>query len=179
MDERNDNDLFWDEMTRLSMALTMSELTIEKSAAYWDALCDLPFDDVAFACQHAARHFQPRPSEPFPVPSTLRQYAALARDKRIEQAMAQARAEEARQLAQHTEPTLHEGLTAIRSIARLLEEKMAMDKAQPAPLDEAERERLIALGMLNPPDPSRWLPLTEDFSKEERLIPHRDTGEKN
>lgn len=127
-------------MDRLSTALSI-DLTKERAAVYWDALCDLPLDAVVSACQFASRHWKPTPEErkPFPVPATLREYAQQYQRERVQQA-----AEEARKLLPQWGSTDDEvGLAAIRKVLDTLGEDMRMlhPVYQSPSLDNPEKRR--------------------------------------
>jgi hypothetical protein len=137
-------------MARLSTA-SGGELTTERLAVYWDALCDLSIESVEQACNHAARYWRPSKEEgwkAFPLPSTLREYAAEYRlQQRDEQASAR--------LAQREDDG--EDIAVIHALvedlmATIAQKEAAAKERQPAP-------------PVNPPDPTRWLPLTENFAR--------------
>lgn len=126
-------------MKRLSTALS-TELSEDRLAVYWDALCDLSIDGVTFACQHAARYWRPSQEERrFPFPATLRDYTKLYREQQVFQA-----AEQARQLL----PTWSEspdeaGMQAIRKVLDMLGDGMDMKHPvyQEPSTDDPEKRR--------------------------------------
>lgn len=135
-------------MERLLTALSSIELTIEKNAAYWDALCDLPIEAVEYACQHAARHFQPTPYERVPVPGTLREYVRQWRYEQAQQAGTQVRKDAVGLLPARTEATEAEGLAYIHDILAKLERTMSFPGAEAnaeMPDELAARRRARAL----------------------------------
>lgn len=109
-------------MKTLSTALSI-ELTTDRLAVYWDALCDLPIEWVTWACQYATRHWHPTPQEwRFPIPATLRDYARHYREEQMRQTAAAARA----MLPQWSSTPDEEGLAAIRNILTKLGDNMEM-----------------------------------------------------
>lgn len=150
MHDPTDRPTFWTAMEKLSTVLSI-DLTTERCAAYFDALCDLRLEDVLYACQHAARYWRSTAQEwRFPVPLTLREYAALARDQRLQQQQAQARAEaqqaERTMVAQWSETPDEVGLAAIRGILRTLGDGMEMVHPayqEPSQEDPEQRKELL------------------------------------
>lgn len=127
-------------MKMLSTALSI-ELTSDRLAAYWDALCDLPIAAVTCACQHAARHWKPTLEErkPFPVPAILREYAEQYRTEQLQQAAADAKA----LLPQWSSTPDEVGLAAIRKVLDMLGDHMTMTHPvyQAPSLDDPEKRR--------------------------------------
>jgi hypothetical protein len=122
MQDPIDRPAFVTAMTRLSTALNTIELTTERLAVYWDALCDLRIDGVVYACGHLARHWEPEYKERFPVPATIRRYVHSYREEQQQLTAAKARA----LLPAQTETTDEEALATIRDIIAMLDEKMDM-----------------------------------------------------
>jgi len=133
-------------------------LSDEQPAVFWDALCDLPIEAVEFACQHAARHWEPREFEHlrFPRPATLREYARHYRQLQSQQAVEDARA----LLPQWTETPDHVGLEAIHKVLQVLGDEMEMTPKHPVyarPSDEDQNARRAKLwDELCTIDPRMW-----------------------
>lgn len=62
-----------------------------------------------------------------------------------------------------------------RERALQMEEEYAKRKAEQQEITQHTRDTLIALGLINPPNPRRWLPLTDDMKPDEG--PQRPRGE--
>jgi hypothetical protein len=127
-------------MTRLSTALNTTELTTERLAVYWDALCDLRIDGVVYACGHLARHWEPEYKERFPVPGTIRRYVQSYREEQQQLASAHVRA-----LLPAAAVPDEEALANIRDIITMLDEKMDMRYAQRASAAARLEERKTEL----------------------------------
>jgi hypothetical protein len=130
-------------MTRLSTALNTVELTTERLAVYWDALCDLRIDGVVYACEHLARHFVPDYKERFPVPATIREQAYIYRKE--QQELAQAQELQARAFLPVAVAPDAEALATIRDIITMLDEKMDMQNAKKASAAAQREERKAEL----------------------------------
>ena len=157
-DHQANRDRVWIAMDRLSMALSTA-LSEDLAAVFWDALCDLPIEAVEYACQYAARHWEPREYETlrFPRPSTLREYARYYRQLQIQQAVEEAKS----LLPQWTETPDHVGLDAIRKVLKALGDEMELKHPvyQHPSLDDPEKRRAELL------EQARWI-LTNGESKE-------------
>ena len=155
MDRTQDKPAFAEAMLRLSAAAIIGELTAKRLAVFEDALADLPIASIVQAADYAVREWEPSEGERFFLPATLRKMAKAHRDEH------EAKERQAKQL-----PAPDTTDTEVRSALRAIFQ--TLDAHQPARQPETDIRTLAAAGQHNPPDPTRWLPLTEDFGPERR-----------
>jgi len=124
-----------------------TELTDERVASYWDALCDLRIDAIVHASQQAARHWRPSRDERWlPLAVTLREYAEAYRAEKLQQTAAKARRQAEHLLPQRTDTMDADALAALRAIRETLGEAMEMTHPvyrEPSLDDPAKRREAL------------------------------------
>jgi hypothetical protein len=159
----------------LSMGTMFSDdVTKPRQKLYWLAFRDtVVIEEWEYACMQA---MQRETFHKVPLPAALMHYVREYRHKEVlAQQAAERQMAEAERIALEASPEWQAEQARRRADARQRQaETERIQQEYQAWLAEQPRDIRIALGQLNPPDPSRWLPLTEDFSPDRRrsYTPH-------
>jgi hypothetical protein len=165
--EQEHSDRFFQALSAMGVMFS-DELSKQRLLLYWETFREeVTIEEWEYTCVQAMRR---ETFHKVPLPAALMDYVREYRQMQARHEREVARQiAEAERLALEASPEWQAEQVERREAAlRQRAEAEARQQEYQDWLAEQPREIRIALGQINPPDPSRWLPLTEDFSPEHR-----------